>query len=328
MLNISVIIPVRNGEATLQKCLQSIREQTIGSSVEILILDTSSTDNSTSIAERFGAKVIHIEPVDFSHGGTRNLGAKMAAGELLYYTVQDARISSKDMLEKMASYFLDKDVQGVNGIQGVPSELDKNPAVWFKRFSIPVPEVRWFKNNSFSKLTSSQQLEYCRWDNVNAMYRKDAIVSIPFRTVNFAEDAIWAMEALTNGYKLIRDSSLLTYHYHHHDFSYTFKVVYIVHYGILVNFNTLPKFPNFIKSIALNTYSILKKKELVFAKKIYWIWHNIARNSAHFLSILTLRFLYLFGPKSVEKGLVFFCSQIPQGKQLKKANTNLLTANN
>lgn len=327
MNSISVIIPVRNGEDTLQKCLQSIREQTIGSLVEILILDTNSTDNSRAIAESFGAKIFHIEPSSFSHGGTRNLGAEMASGELLYYTVQDARISSKDMLEKMASYFQDKDVQGVNGIQGVPSELDKNPAVWFKRFSKPIPEVRWFKNDTFSKLTSQQQLENCRWDNVNAMYRKDAIVCIPFKTVNFAEDAVWALEALTKGYKLIRDSSLLTYHYHYHDFSYTFRVVYIVHYGIMVYFKTLPKFPNFIKSIALNTYSILKKKEIGFAKKVYWIWHNIARNVAHFLSIATLRFLNLFGTKAVEKGLVFFCSQIPQGKQV-KAIVTLQTANN
>ncbi len=327
MTSISVIIPVRNGEATLHQCLKSIREQTIGASVEIIILDTKSSDKSRTIAESFGAKIISVEPASFSHGGTRNLGAEIAKGELLYYTVQDARLATEDMLEKMAVYFQDKYLQAVNGIQGVPAEHDKNPAVWFKRFTKPVPEVRWFKNSSFSKLTPQQQLEYCRWDNVNAMYRKEAIINIPFKTVNFAEDALWSLDALSNGYKLIRDSSLLTYHYHHHYFVYTFKVVYIIHYGIMVNFKTLPTFPNILQAIALNIYSIVRKKELGFVKKVYWIWHNVARHSAHFLAVSTIRTLNLFGARAVEKGLFFFCAQVPQGKQI-AAITKLRTAHN
>ena len=207
MNSISVIIPVKNGEDTLEACLKSIDEQTIRSQIDILILDSCSTDKSCEIAKRFGATIINIPPGTFSHGGTRNTGAQYAKGSLLYYTVQDAKLSSPDMLEKMASHFTDMDVQAVNGIQGVPSEPDKNPAAWFQRFSKPMPETRWFKDMSFSKLSPRQQLEFCRWDNVNAMYRKNALLAIPFRPVNFAEDALWSLDALTNEYKLIRDSS-------------------------------------------------------------------------------------------------------------------------
>ena len=315
MHTISVIIPVKNGEATLAACLKSIDEQTIRSQIDILILDSCSTDKSCEIAKRFGATIINIPSGTFSHGGTRNTGAQHAKGSLLYYTVQDARLSSTDMLEKMASHFTDIEVQAVNGIQGVPSEPDKNPAAWFQRFSKPMPEVRWFKDLSFSKLSPRQQLEFCRWDNVNAMYRRSALIAIPFRHVNFAEDALWSQDALINGCKLIRDSSLLVYHYHHHDFSYTFKVIYIINYGLLVHFKSLPVIPNIFHSIAVNVYSILKKKQINFLKKAYWIWHNVVRNFAHFSSATVFRFLHFLGMKYVDKGLQYFCSQVPQGRQ-------------
>ncbi len=315
MLSVSVVIPVKNGEDTLGKCLQSIRKQTIGRDVEIVILDSCSSDKSHEIATLFGAKIITVASGTFSHGGTRNTGAQEASGELLYYTVQDSWIAETDMLERMAYYFNDIDVQGVNGIQGVPMDLDKNPAVWFQRFSKPVPEVFHFHGNEFAKLARQEQLNYCRWDDVNAMYRRKALLAVPFRHVDFAEDALWALDALSEGYKLIRDSSLLVYHYHHHDFKYTFKVVYIINYGLLINFKSVPDIPNIFRPIAVNTYSILKRKQIGVWQKIYWISHNIVRHIAHLLSAIVFRFLNWMGVSAVEKGLKFFCSTIPQGRQ-------------
>lgn len=315
MLSLSVIIPVKNGERTLGLCLDSIRQQTIGKVVEILILDSNSSDKSCEIAAFFGAKIIPVQPGTFSHGGTRNIGAQEASGELLYYTVQDSRIAEADMLERMVSYFTDTEVQGVNGIQGVPSELDKNPAVWFQRFSTPVPEIFHFKINEFAKISPKQQLQYCRWDNVNAMYRRSALLYVPFKRVDFAEDALWALDALSKGYKLVRDSALLVYHYHHHDFKYTFRVIYIINYGLLINFKTLPNIPIIYKPIAVNIYSIFKRKQIGFWKKVYWVWHNIVRHIAHLLSAIVFRLLNWVGINAVEKGLKVFCSTVPQGRQ-------------
>ncbi len=315
MLSVSVVIPVKNGEGTLRKCLQSIRQQTIGNNVEIIILDSNSSDKSLQIASFFGAKIVHIAPGTFSHGGTRNTGAQAASGNLLYYTVQDSMMADPEMLERMVSYFYDNDVQGVNGIQGVPMDLDKNPAVWFQRFSKPVPEIFHFPGNEFLKLAPKQQLQYCRWDDVNAMYRRTALLAVPFRRVDFAEDALWALDALSKGFKLIRDSSLLVYHYHHHDFRYTFKVVYIINYGLLINFKSVPDIPNIFMPIAVNTYSIMKRKQIGVWQKIYWIWHNIVRHTAHLLSAIVFRLLNWMGVSAVEKGLKFFCSTVPQGRQ-------------
>ena len=48
--------------------------------VELLIVDSGSTDGSLEIARRHGARVIEIPQSEFSHGGTRNLAIEQADG--------------------------------------------------------------------------------------------------------------------------------------------------------------------------------------------------------------------------------------------------------
>ena len=57
---ISVIIPVKNGAATLQKNLESIKSQTISNDIEIIILDSQSTDSSIEICSKFNVKIFSI----------------------------------------------------------------------------------------------------------------------------------------------------------------------------------------------------------------------------------------------------------------------------
>ncbi len=75
-----MIIPVRNGGEDLRRCLEAIRRQETGGEVEIVVIDSSSTDGSAELARSHGAKV-HVIPVEeFNHGATRNLGARARAG--------------------------------------------------------------------------------------------------------------------------------------------------------------------------------------------------------------------------------------------------------
>lgn len=61
---VDVLLPVRNGEAWIQKCLESLQQQTY-SNFEVLFIDDSSTDNSLSIARRIlGGKLRVVR----SHG--------------------------------------------------------------------------------------------------------------------------------------------------------------------------------------------------------------------------------------------------------------------
>ena len=52
----SVTVPTRNSERTLERCLQSVRDQDVP--VEIIVADDCSTDTSSAIAAAFGARIL------------------------------------------------------------------------------------------------------------------------------------------------------------------------------------------------------------------------------------------------------------------------------
>ena len=52
-MQVSIIIPVYNVETYIEKCLQSVADQTFNGEMECLIIDDCGQDNSVSIAEQF-----------------------------------------------------------------------------------------------------------------------------------------------------------------------------------------------------------------------------------------------------------------------------------
>ena len=314
-MKISVIIPVKNGEPALENCLRSIREQN-SIDIEILILDSMSSDRSREISNSFGARVISIPDGTFNHGLTRNIGARYAKNEFLYYTVQDAWLPEKNMLERMVKHFEDQSVQAVAGHQATPwGHPDKNPVLWFKRFTEPMVTTREYPNLSFDQLTLKQQFEASGWDDVNAMYRKSALIQIPFRETDFSEDWLWANDALRNGMKILYDPSLIVYHYHHMYFGYVFKAKFIMNYYFHKFFKQLPAVPWSPVGAIKSTYTLLKLKEASILKKPYWILHNLMFNLSFFLSVIIFRTtFYLGGQRMLDKAYTIICKKVPQGK--------------
>lgn len=316
MVFITVIIPVKNGAATLQKCLKSIEEQTIADCIDLIILDTASTDNSVEIAERFGAKVIPVQPGEFNHGLTRNIGVDLAHGHLLFYTVQDAWLTAKDQLEKMAGHFCDKQLDAVAGIQAVPAEKDKNPARWFKRYSEPVTTYQYYNTDAFNRFSDKEKYNLVsHWDNVNAMYRKESLQKVPFVHTGFAEDKLWARDAISKEMKLAFDPSLVVYHYHHRNFIYSFRVQYVFNYSLYRHFKILPGVPPIIKPVLTSWYLVWKNNRINASEKFYWTLHNFSGVLGSYLSHLAFIIIEKLGGKeAVGRSLEFFCNEIPQGK--------------
>ena len=73
---VSVVLPVKNGARHLREVLEAISRQRIDAAVEVLVVDSGSSDGSVEIARAAGARVIEIEPAEFGHGSTRNLAAE------------------------------------------------------------------------------------------------------------------------------------------------------------------------------------------------------------------------------------------------------------
>ncbi len=107
---ISLIIPVYNSGKLLPALLKKIKYQSV--KTELVIIDSSSTDDSPQIASSLGARVISIPKADFNHGGTRTLAGKEAKGEILVYMTQDAMPADNKAIEGLIRSFDDDPLTG------------------------------------------------------------------------------------------------------------------------------------------------------------------------------------------------------------------------
>ncbi len=104
---LSVIIPIYNTENYLDKCIQSVLNQTFRD-FEIILVDDSSTDSSGKICDDYAKKHDFIKVIHKEHGGptqTRKVGLTYASGTYVIYMDSDDRITP-DMYEYMMKKIL------------------------------------------------------------------------------------------------------------------------------------------------------------------------------------------------------------------------------
>lgn len=102
MSKISVIIPVYKVEKYLDKCIQSVINQTY-KNLEIILVDDGSPDNCGKICDRYAENDNRIKVIHKQNGGlsdARNVGLKSATGDYIGFVDSDDYISEY-MYEKL-----------------------------------------------------------------------------------------------------------------------------------------------------------------------------------------------------------------------------------
>ena len=126
---ISVIVPIYNAEAYLDRCIQSIISQTYAN-FELILVNDGSTDNSYEICQYIANKDKRVTVVNQTNNGAssaRNRGIEMAKGEWITF------IDADDYIEKNYLEFLYKNIddencliiQGLKQVNGTGEEIKK-----------------------------------------------------------------------------------------------------------------------------------------------------------------------------------------------------------
>ena len=89
-VSVSVIIPTYNAGPEFYWLLRKLHAQTGLREVEVVVVDSGSTDGTGSLGVEMGCKVVSIDKSQFTHSYARNLGAQNASGDFLLFMVQDA----------------------------------------------------------------------------------------------------------------------------------------------------------------------------------------------------------------------------------------------
>jgi rhamnosyltransferase len=216
---ISVVIPVRNGGDDLRRCLEGIARQQVGEEVEVVVVDSASTDGSAVLAGKHGARVEVIPVEDFDHGGTRNLGAELARGETVVFTSQDAYPTDDRWLAKLTAPLAGDDrAAGVYGRQ-IAHHGANPPEIYFLDF-LYGPEPRVQEAAGRGQLS----METTLFSNVTAAIRRDLLLRFPFADdMVMSEDQEWAARVLLAGYRLVYEPDAVVRHSHPYTIRAAFK---------------------------------------------------------------------------------------------------------
>jgi rhamnosyltransferase len=216
---ISIVIPVKNGGADLARCLDAIAEQDVGEEqVEVVIVDSGSTDESLAIARAHDAVVREILPAEFTHGASRNVGAAVARGDRLVFISQDAFAVDEHWLGRLtAPLRTDPAVGGVYGRQ-LPHVGARPPEVYFLDF-LYGPNERRQRASAVSELN----METTLFSNVNAAMPRALWERFPFvEDIIMSEDQDWSRRVLLDGFAIVYEPLAAVRHSHNYTLSSAF----------------------------------------------------------------------------------------------------------
>ena len=95
-MKLSVIIPVKNEARNIALCIESFQSAVREGWAEILVIDNFSTDDTKSIAESLGVRVIQQGP---ERSTQRNRGWQEAHGDYVFFVDADMRVPEATLRE-------------------------------------------------------------------------------------------------------------------------------------------------------------------------------------------------------------------------------------
>ena len=178
-MNCSIIIRAYNESQHIGRLLEGVRQQTV-KDVEVILVDSGSTDSTVTIAESFSAKIVHIPSAEFTFGRSLNLGIKSASRELIVIASAHVYPVYPDWLEKLLEPFQDNQValaygkqRGYEGSkysehqifhQWYPETGSHDQITAFcNNANAAIRKSLWEKHNYDESLTGLEDLEWAKW---------------------------------------------------------------------------------------------------------------------------------------------------------------------
>jgi len=203
---ISVVIRTLNEARYLGGLLQSIeRQDTDGLGVEVVLVDSGSTDGTLQIAEAHGCKILHIRREDFSFGRSLNIGCEAAQGEYLVITSGHCVPVNDQWLKSLVEPLAQGKADYVYGRQlGGPQTTFSESRIFTKYFPAQseIPQSGSYCNNANSALLKSSWQRFRFNEELTGL-----------------EDMELAQRLQRGGGKLAYVAEAGVYHYHHESWS-------------------------------------------------------------------------------------------------------------
>ncbi len=198
-MKVSVVIRCYNEEQHIGRLLSGVMQQTV-TDVEIIVVDSGSTDATVAIASRYPIHLVTIRPEEFSFGRSLNLGCQAATGEIIVIASAHVYPVYQDWLAQLIEPFADAKIALTYGKQR------GNEVTKYTEHQI---FAKWFPNES----NRQQAHPFC--NNANAAIRRSLWEQVPYdETLTGLEDLDWATRVTQLGYRIAYNAEAEIIHVH------------------------------------------------------------------------------------------------------------------
>ncbi len=217
-MKILLTIPTYNAGGLWGDVIDSIKQQSIKLD-KVVVIDSSSTDNTLAQAKEAGFECISIEQKEFNHGLTRMISVeKYSDYDIAVFMTQDAILADSKAIENLISEFTAENVSVAYGRQ-----LVREGAPLLER------SMRLFNYPAISRVKTMQDKQelglstaFC--SNSFSAYRIADLLSIGgFGRVSFGEDMLTTAKLLQAGKSCAYVAEATVYHSHAYDIVDEFK---------------------------------------------------------------------------------------------------------
>jgi len=209
------------------QCLEKIGQQEYDGEIQLIVIDSGSTDGTADLAEKAGGLVKRIDKRQFHHAKTRNEALFLSKFDKVVFTVQDVIPCSDAWLLDLENSINQHDVVAVYTDQ-IPHD-DASPYARFENqcirdFRGQEPVLQSLDSvESFRKMSYYDAYRAIALDNVCAIYRKESLMDVPFPEVDFAEDLAWSLENMLKGRSVLYQPCIKVKHSHNRIPEYGFN---------------------------------------------------------------------------------------------------------
>ena len=142
-LSISVVIPVRNEERYIARCIDALlRQEDASLDREIVVVDNGSTDDTVNILGRYGSSIQWYVRPDLSIPGLRNFGVEKSTKEWVAFVDADVEVD-RHWARMLIRFLEDLDARGIDRkrvITGstclVPDDPTWVEQVWYEQLMV------------------------------------------------------------------------------------------------------------------------------------------------------------------------------------------------